>query len=304
MRSQLLVVRDDIVTSDGFSRGRQFRGIGKMFLAMFVSLFVLLFVSGRSMAASALREADFGNRDGKVTEFNEHYRLFKREGQMFNMPYQGQAAEPTVSDKAAKIGGRSLKLTIGPSAPGQTTNDRSEFTLVHQGDPLSLRLGQERYMGFSIFFDKKAFPPPRGEIIVSQIWQPFKEEKAGPVAFIVMVPGKDDLSFTLATRDDTSEKSTQVDLGHPRFVENQWNSVVLHVLPRAVNDPNGPGLIEMWLNGKYLGGSRRYWGHASPNFLDTFDARVGLYGNPQPVAHTIWIDQLRWGASKEAVTSN
>ncbi|WP_175786811.1 heparin lyase I family protein [Burkholderia anthina] len=304
MRSQLLVVRDRIVAIDSFLRVRQFRISGKELLATLFGLFILLFMSERSMAASALREADFGNNDGKVTEFNEHYRLFKRDGQTFNMPYQGQAAEPKVSDKAAKIGGRSLKLTIGPSAPGQTTNDRSEFTLVHQGDPLSLRLGEERYMGFSIFFDKKSFPPPKGEIIVSQIWQPFKEEKAGPVAFIVMVPEKDDLSFTLATRDDKSEKSTQVDLGHPRFLPNRWNSVVLHVLPRAINDPNGPGVIEMWLNGKYLGGSRRYWGHASSNFLDTFDARVGLYGNPQPVAHTIWIDQLRWGASKESVTSN
>ncbi|PRE86562.1 heparin lyase I family protein [Burkholderia multivorans] len=300
MYSQLLVVFGHAGVR--LMRGRQLSAAGRGFGAFFCGLLFLLFMSERSVAASALREADFGDRGGQVTQFNEHYRLFKHDGQTFNMPYQGQAAVPQVSDKASKIGGRSLKLTIGPSAPGQTTNDRSEFTLVHQGDPLALRLGEERYMGFSIFFDKDSFPPPKGEIIISQIWQPFKEEKAGPAAFIVMIPEKDDLSFALATRDDRSEKSTKVNLGHPRFLRNQWNSVVLHVLPRAINDPDGPGLIEMWLNGVYLGGSKRTWGHASLNFLNTFDVRVGLYGNPQPVAHTIWIDQLRWGTSREAVT--
>ncbi|RQS33977.1 MULTISPECIES: heparin lyase I family protein [unclassified Burkholderia] len=269
-----------------------------------VALMLLLSMERTSCASSAIRESNFDDSDSTISEFNGSYRLLSQGGRKFNMPYQGQSSEPQFSRRAVRPGGRSLKLTIGPSAPGQTENDRSEFTLMHQGDPSGLRLGESRYIGFSIFFDEKSFPPPSREIIVSQVWQAYKEKKTGPPAFIVMLPGKDDLSFVLATRDDSSEKSTQVPLGHVHFLRNKWNSVVLHVLPRAVNDPSGPGEIEMWLNGQYLGGARRSWGYAVPNSVNAFDVRVGLYGNPQPAAHSVWIDQVRWGMTRESVTPN
>ncbi|QQK03279.1 heparin lyase I family protein [Burkholderia anthina] len=277
---------------------------GRYFWIFAIWSFFLLSMVRPSFAESVIREPNFDNADSKISDFNGSYRLLSEGGRKFNMPYQGQSAQPQFSNRATRPGGRSLKLTIGPSAPGQKENDRSEFTLMHQGDPAGLRLGESRYIGFSIFFDEKNFPPPSGEIIVSQVWQAYKEKKTGPPAFIVMVPGKDDLSFVLATRDDTSEKSTQVPLGHVHFLRNTWNSVVLHVLPRAVNDPSGPGEIQMWLNGKYLGGAHRPWGYAVPNSVNAFDVRVGLYGNPQPVAHSVWIDQVRWGMTQESVTPN
>ncbi|WP_176158504.1 heparin lyase I family protein [Burkholderia multivorans] len=274
------------------------------FAACVIGFILLLSMANTSCADSAIRDPNFSDSDSKISKSTKSYRLLLQGGRKFNMPYQGQSSEPEFSDRAAKPGGRSLKLTIGPSAPGQTENDRSEFTLVHQSDPSGLRLGESRYIGFSIFFDEKSFPPPLGEIIVSQVWQAYKEKKTGPPAFIVMVPGRDDLSFVLATRDDRSEKSAQVPLGHAHFIRNKWNSVVLHVLPRAIGDPNGPGEIEMWLNGQYLGGARRPWGYAAPNSVNAFDVRVGLYGNPQPEAHSVWIDQVRWGRTRESVISN
>ena len=302
MHGKLCTTSHFIVTDRGSFLNGNVSGRGGWVFA--IGLILLLSMARPSFAESVIREPNFDNADGKISEFNGSYRLLSEGGRKFNMPYQGQSAEPKFSNRASRPGGRSLKLTIGPSAPGQKENDRSEFTLMHQGDPSGLHLGESRYIGFSIFFDEKNFPPPSGEIIVSQVWQAYKEKKTGPPAFIVMVPGKDDLSFVLATRDDTSEKSTQVPLGNVRFLRNKWNSVVLHVLPRAVNDPSGPGEIQMWLNGKYLGGAHRSWGYAVPNSVNAFDVRVGLYGNPQPVAHSVWVDQVRWGLTQESVTPN
>ncbi len=216
-------------------------------------------------------------------------------------PLTCRTVAPWLSDKVAMDGTRSLGLTIGPSAPGQSGNDRSEFTVTHQGDPQGLRLGQDRYLGFAMFFNSQDFPTPTAEIIVCQVWQAYKNTPTGPPAFIVMVPDAKDLSFRLATRNDDSTKSVEVPLTHAAFVRGSWNSVVLHVLPRAKRDPAGPGVIEMWLNGIYLGGAKRAWGYAVPNSVDAFDVRVGLYANPEQVAHSLWVDRLRWGTSRAAV---
>jgi hypothetical protein len=254
-----------------------------------------------SHAQPVLREAHFDAASDRITTPNASTRVLVENGETFNMPHQGQSSAPWLSDKVAMDGTRSLGLTIGPSAPGQTSNDRSEFTITHQGDTQGLHLGQDRYLGFAIFFNGSDFPPPTAEIIVCQVWQAYKEVPSGPPAFIVMVPNARDLSFRLATRDDSSPKSVEVPLAHSAFVRGAWNSVVLHVLPRAIGDAHGPGLIEMWLNGTYIGGVQRAWGYAVPNAVDAFDVRVGMYANPEPVTHSLWIDRLRWGLTRAAV---
>jgi len=83
-----------------------------------------------------------------------------------------------------------------------------------------------------------------------------------------------------------------VPLSPAKFERGTWNAVVLHVLPRAVGDPRGPGLIELWLNGIYLSEAHRFWGYAAPNSVDAFDVRVGIYASPQPAAHSLWIDRM------------
>ena len=248
-----------------------------------------------------LREAHFDAADDRIVNATATHRLLIEKGQSFNMPYQGQSAPPRLSAEVAMDGSQSLALTIGPSAPSQTQNDRSEFTVAHQGDPLALRLGEDRYLGFGVFFSEAGFPPPTAEIIVCQIWQAYRDHATGPPAFIVMEPNSDDLSFRLATRDDGDPKSVAVPLSRAKFVPGSWNAVVLHVLPRADGDPAGPGVIEIWLNGHHLGGALRFWGHTAPNSVDAFDVRVGMYGNPQPAAHSLWIDRVRWGLSRAAV---
>lgn len=248
-----------------------------------------------------LRQAHFDDAGTRIFTVNERVRALIENGEAFAMPHQGQSSPPWLSDKVAMDGTRSLGLAIGASAPGQTSNDRSEFTIVQQDDPRSLHLGQERYLGFAILFDGNDFPPPTAELIVCQVWQAYKTVPAGPPAFIAMVPHANDLRFRLATRNDSDPKSVEVPLTHASFVRGVWNSVVLHVLPRAIGDPLGPGQIEMWLNGSYIGGARRAWGYAVPDSVDAFDVRVGLYANPQPAAHALFIDRLRWGLSKSPV---
>lgn len=267
----------------------------------FVAVLILLLAARSAGAQALLRQAHFDAANVNISEPNAAYRLLRENGATFFMPHQGQAGAPWLSDKVAMDGTRSLGLTIGPSAGGQTGNDRSEFTVAHQGDPQGLRLGQDRYLGFAIFFNQRDFPPPTAEIIVCQIWQAYGSTPTGPPAFVVMVPNARDLGFRLATRDDDSVRSHPVPLDHAAFRRGSWNAVVLHVLPRATHDPAGPGLIEMWLNGRYLGGARRAWGYAGANSLDRFDVRVGLYANPEPVAHSVWVDRVRWGTSRAAV---
>lgn len=258
-------------------------------------------VTGTTAGAQGLlRQAHFDAANVSISAPNSRYRLLHENGEVFFMPHQGQAAAPRLSDKVAMDGARSLGLTIGPSAAGQSANDRSEFTVSHQGDPQGMRLGRDRYLGFAIFFNGD-FPPPTAEIIVCQVWQAYRNTPTGPPAFIVMVPGDKDLRFRLATRNDDSVRSLEVPLTRAAFVRDQWNSVVLHVLPRAKNDPSGPGWIEMWLNGNYIGGAMRSWGYAAANSLDRFDVRIGLYANPEPVAHSVWVDSVRWGTSRAAV---
>jgi len=256
---------------------------------------------GLSHAQLVLREAHFDAASDRITTANASTRVLTENGEAFNMPYQGQSSAPWFSDKVAMDGSRSLGLAIGPSAQGQTSNDRSEFTITHQGDAQGLHLGQDRYLGFAVFFNGSDFPPPTAEIIVCQVWQAYKKVPTGPPAFVVMIPNAKDLRFRLATRDDSDTKSVEVPLTHAAFERGVWNSVVLHVLPRAIGDPRGPGQIEMWLNGAYIGGARRAWGYAVPNSVDAFDVRVGLYANPQPAAHALWIDRLRWGLDRAAV---
>jgi len=49
--------------------------------------------------------------------------------------------------------------------------------------------------------------------------------------------------------------------------------------------------------------SHRFWGYApsNGNSENNFDVRVGLYANPQPVAHSLWIDDVRWETKREVV---
>ena len=257
---------------------------------------------GKTAGAQAvLREAHFDAVNVSIAEPNASYRLLRENGTTFFMPHQGQAAAPWLSDKVAMDGTRSLGLSVGPSVAGQSSNDRSEFTVTHQGDPQGLRLGQDRYLGFAIIFNNRDFPPATAEIIVCQVWQAYRNIPTGPPAFIVMIPNAKDLGFRLATRNDNSTKSVEVPLTHASFMRGRWNSVVVHVLPRAAYDPAGPGLIELWLNGMYLGGARRAWGYAVPNSIDAFDVRVGLYANPEQTAHSLWVDRVRWGTSRDAV---
>jgi hypothetical protein len=275
---------------------------GRLARLVAVAATLVLLGAAPGRAQLVLREAHFDAADDHITTPNEHYRLLSENGATFHMPFQQQASSPWFSISVAMDGKRSLGLRIGPSAPGQTANDRSEFTIVHQDDKASLHLGEDRYLGFAIFFNRTDFPPPRAEIIVCQVWQAYRPGAAtGPPAFIVMRPNATNLAFRLATRDDRNTASVQVPLAHATFLRGVWNAVVLHVLPRAVGDPAGPGLIEMWLNGAYLGGVRRSWGYVTRNAVDRFDVRVGLYANPQPVAHTIWIDRVRWGLTRQAV---
>jgi hypothetical protein len=156
--------------------------------------------------------------------------LLTENGETFNMPHQGQSSVPRLSDNVTMDGTRSPGLAIGPSAKGQTSNDRSEFTITHQGDAQGLHLGQDRYLGFAIFFNGSDFPPPTAEIIVCQVWQAYKKVPSG-AAFVVMIPNDKDLGFRLATRDDSSPKSVEVPLTHAAFERGVWNSVVLHLLP-------------------------------------------------------------------------
>lgn len=227
-----------------------------------VGAFVILLSFAATAQETLLRQAHFDAADIAIKDANSHYRLLMENGETFNMPYQGVAKKPWLSRSVAMDGDRSLGLSVGASKDGQTENDRSEFTVVHQGDKDALHLGQDRYLGFAIYFNTHDFPPPTREIIVSQCWQAYLKNPTGPPAFLVMSPNRDDLSFQLATRSDDSPRSRLVPLTDAHFVRDHWNSVVIHVLPRAVGDRGGPGLIELWLDGKYLGGAHRFWGYA------------------------------------------
>lgn len=266
---------------------------------------ILLFICATDGVLHAnpvvLKEAHFDAHSADISSSKSTYLIYRENGTLFNAPRQGQAEMPYLTTEVAMDGSRSLRLTIGPSARNQIENDRSEFTVVHQNDDNTLRLGQDRYLGFGIYFSDQNFSRPSGELIVCQIWQSYKKIPTGPPAFIAMNREGDDLSFRLATRSDASTKSQPVTLGRAAFVRGAWNSVVLHLVPRSINDPKGPGLIEMWLNGSYLGGSERPWGYSSANSIDAFDVRVGLYANPDPTAHTVWVDRIRWGTSKDVV---
>lgn len=251
--------------------------------------------------ASPLAEAHFDSGAESIAKSKSTYWLYREKGNLFHIPSQGQSGFPSLSDKTAMDGSHSLRLSIGPSKSNQSDNDRSEFTVIHQDNPKTLQLGQERYLGFAIFFSHSEFPPPTAELIICQIWQSYKSVPTGPPAFIAMNRQSPELSFRLATRDDGGSRSHIVPLSASSFVRNSWNSVVLRLLPRPINDPEGVGIIEMWLNGVYIGGSRRHWGYASKNSINAFDVRVGLYANPSSNSHAVLIDNIRWGESKISV---
>ncbi len=269
------------------------------------TLLALAILSAVTANAQVDREAHFENAT-ITTRPGLTYRLLDEAGSRFHVPFGGVNKYPWFSASVHTDGIRSLGLQVGPSAIGQTENDRNEFTLVHQSNPETLRLNEGRYFGFSIYFPGTAdFGAPTNEVVVSQIWQAHDTTTGpkGPVAYLAMVRDTTDLSFNLRTRNDASPNASNVPMpAGTKFVRGAWNSVVIFILPKTVDSPT-LGRIRLWLNGTRVANNARHLGYAEVpgTTYNKFDIRAGVYRAPQAVKHTVFLDELRWGRSREDV---
>jgi hypothetical protein len=228
--------------------------------------------------------------------------------------------------------GIGMKIDAERRPQGSDMKSKIELDVSHPNDAALdrkysgryiLRNGGEVYLGFAIRLDPEMYQAPLGWVIHFQVWHCCGNDP--PPLSLRAIPaqsaGGNSIRFTLLKRDDSflSEERAR-DPGNPipflsgeQYIvlrKGQWYFVVLRLRPSpGSRQADGTmkskdGLIDMWLDGEPVLHYRGAWGYSparESRMRDTYAVKLGIYRRAQDRTQTIYLDDIRWGLSYEAV---
>ena len=243
------------------------------------------------------------------------YHFYNEDNEKHDIPSQGDQVSIWLSGSQAFVGRRSLGLRVRKS---QGTKDRIELRPVHgTTDSYALSYGQTRWFGYAIKFHKNS-EIPTGWVHITQMWQrPYPgridDIKAVPMTvslkknaetlqmYVALRNGVD--KTVVATRPDET-LDTQLSNNVIDLPQGRWNTLVYGLTPSHVEDDR-TGNIQVYLNGQLVVDHDGDYGVVpgeTTGRQETFDLRVGIYREAQPTETIMFVDEVKYGNSRDAVT--
>lgn len=190
--------------------------------------------------------------------------------------------------------------------------DRHELCVSQNLDVDALTLNQRRYLAFDFYIDPIS-ETPQNWVAICQAWQVCT---ATPPPFSIHVrsdaynseyPDADHVILDFEMRDDSMIEGDATNVWSVTVEKGTWHNLILQLQPSPLNDgetgqmaiyyDNEPGEAPdyVWAND---------WGYSTNTvniFGDTFDVRVGVYRRKQMRAFSWFVDNIRFGPTKESV---
>lgn len=218
------------------------------------------------------------------------------DGDSFNLELEGSFSYPWLTAGNPYKGTKAIAMRLYPNIDGG--KDRSELTVVHDGDSYEYHFGQVRYFGFAMMLNDSASDYPLNEWVhFAQFWQ----ANAGSIGVPVvasLVPYTDPVQWRVVANDDLGGYFVV----QPRpITRGVWHTFVFKVWANH-NNMDGTGQVAVWHDGIQVGNVQRDVGITPSGIItDDWMVRCGLYrpinvdGVPQTLVASF--DQIRWATT-------
>lgn len=190
--------------------------------------------------------------------------------------------------------------------------DRHELCISQNLDVDALELNKRRYLAFDFYIDPVS-ETPQNWMAICQAWQTCTET---PPPFSIHVrsdaydpayPDEDHVILDFEIRDDSMITGDATNVWSVTVEKGIWHNLILQLQPSPLNDGE-TGQMAIYYD-REPGESADYvwahdWGYSTstPNiFGSTFDVRVGVYRRKQMRAFSWFVDNIRFGPTKESV---
>jgi hypothetical protein len=255
-----------------------------------------------SEPGTVVDHADFTQPIARITFEDAYIRpdlSLVDDGTTYPRVVDGMSLPPSIDHVPIPFEG---KYVIKYEVPSGTVKERLEHKISTASDPNGLHFGSQRVTSFAFMLDA-ATTKIDSSALFFQEWQGYpygppvalKLTRASGAAFIVR----------LAVRNmDTGPDSDQPDnvIWTGELNAGEWYRFVISVKPGY---PQTEGELRLWLNGVSeidWTGKIGYDPEQVAGALDGFDTKFGLYQPSPNEGHSVYFDDVRFGATYESVT--
>ncbi len=218
-----------------------------------------------------------------------------------------------VPDSASKLGNaRSLAIQITADHDENVKDKIFLDAVPHWSNQKMMVNGGARYIAFDFMLDSH-YELPTAWAIHLQAWQCCGGH---PPFAMSITPSKDKngpAELFFGFRDDLMEHqkgSPAKTIYSMNVNRGEWNNFVLQLDPETDDNPK-PGVLAMWLNGKPQFCFKAHWGFDPGRVGDdghkitnAMGVDIGVYRRRQATTQTVYFDNIRSGASFEAVSND
>ncbi len=238
-------------------------------------------------------------------------------GQLLRVYEQGNwHVRPWVSTSSVVNASNTSPSCIGFHAvaalDNEDTQDRHELCISTSLDDDALELNKRRYLAFDFYIDPVS-QTPQNWLVICQAWQVCTDT---PPPFSIHVrsdavnpayPDADHVILDFEMRDDSMIDGDATNVWSVAVEKGTWHNLILQLQPSPPDDgetgqlaiyyDNEPGEAPdvVWAND---------WGYSTNTaniFGNTFDLRVGVCRSRQMRAFSWFVDNIRFGPTKESV---
>lgn len=228
-------------------------------------------------------------------------------GTSFNVWLDKQV--PQSSEKLANARSLAIQITADHD---ENMKDKIFFDAVpHWSNQKMLVNGGPRYIAFDFMLDPH-YELPTAWAIHLQAWQCCSGH---PPFAMSITPSKDKsgpAELFFGFRDDLLEHqkgSPAKTIYSMNINRGEWNNFVLQLDPET-DDSAQPGVLAMWLNGKPRFCFKAHWGFGPGRVGDdghkitnAMGVDIGIYRRRQSTTQTVYFNNIRSGATFEAVSN-
>ena len=243
------------------------------------------------------------------------YHFYNEDGEKHDIPSQGDQVSIWLSGSQPFRGNRSLGMRVRES---QGVKDRIELRPVHgTTDSYALSYGQTKWFGYAFKFHKNS-DIPTGWVHIAQMWQrPYpgrlsdfqvvpmtvslKKNAETLQMYVSLRNGVDPTVIATRPNETLRTQSSNNIIDVPQGV---WNTMIYQLTPSHVDDDR-VGNIQVYLNDQLVVDHDGDYGAVpgeTTGRQETFDLRVGIYREAQPTETIMFVDEVKYGDSKAAVT--
>jgi hypothetical protein len=224
---------------------------------------------------------------------------------------------PVISPSGPYAGEFCLKLGV-KAEENENAKSKFEYNIVkHHGNQdesyyFSLFNGEARYLGFALKLDANNYQTPRNWLLHMQVWQCCGHRPPPLAMYIIPNPDANaPVQYKVTIRDDRYKGKKNPEPGETSFLSGKltrgvWHTFVFKLKPSYLGQ-EGQGEVTMWQDGEQKLSYVGKWGYkpetlgGASRTTDRLDIKLGIYRRRQATRQIIYLDNIRYGNSKEAV---